>query len=126
MDRHESLVERAAEYARQRNFEMAREIALEVIREDGRNIKALWIIANVTPSLIERRNALNAVLRLQPENSHARVMLNTVNDQIRASSPAAPAVEAVAPRFAVSPVVLFTVFAALVALLAVMVLVNAF
>ncbi len=125
MDRHEQLIDRAAEYARQRNFELAREIALEVVREDARNVKALWIVANVTASLTERRNVLNALLRVHPDNPHARAMLNTVNEQLRVASSNTSTVATGAPRVNVSPLLLFTVFAAAAALLAVMVLVNA-
>ncbi len=84
---HQQWIDQATELARTKRYDQARELALRVIREDGRNTKALWIVASVTESLTERRNALNALLRLQPENLHARHMLNNMNQTTRQSAP---------------------------------------
>ncbi len=81
---HRELLRQAAEFAQLRRYDEARTLALRVAREDGRNTEALWIVACVTSSLNERRNALRALLRLQPENALARRMLGDTNQQLGA------------------------------------------
>lgn len=83
-DEHERLLAKAVEFARARRYDEAREYAIRVIREDGRNPKALWIVASSTGSLNERRNALKALLRVQPENLHAQKMLDSLEKEIKA------------------------------------------
>ncbi len=83
---HEQWIAQAVELARRKRFDDARDLALQVVREDGRNPKALWIVASTTASLTERRNALNALLRVQPDNLHARQMLNTINQEAKTTS----------------------------------------
>ena len=84
---HEQWISQAVELARKKRFDDARELALRVVREDGRNPKALWIVASTTASLNERRNALKMLLRIQPDNLHARQMLDSMDQQqIRPSS----------------------------------------
>ena len=85
MTEHEELLKQATEFARLRRFDEARRLALRVAREDGRNTEALWITACVTVSLNERRNALRALLRLQPENVLARRMLGDTNQELKLS-----------------------------------------
>ncbi len=82
MVEHGELLRQAAELAQRRRFDEARHLALRVAREDGRNTEALWIIACVTSSLNERRNALRALLRLQPENLLAQYMLTETDQQL--------------------------------------------
>ena len=80
---HEQWITQAVELARRKQFDQARELAVKVVREDGRNTRALWIVASTTASLSERRNALNALLRLQPDNLHARQMLNSIEQDAK-------------------------------------------
>ncbi len=82
---HEQWIAQAVEFARAKRYDQAREIALRVVREDGRNAKALWIVASTTGSLSERRNALKALLRIQPENRHAQQMLNAIEREFKQS-----------------------------------------
>jgi hypothetical protein len=80
---HEQWITQAVELARRKQFDQARELAVKVVREDGRNTRALWIVASTTASLSERRNALNALLRLQPDNLHAHQMLNSIEQDAK-------------------------------------------
>ncbi len=86
MKEHEEVLKRANEFARQRRYDEARRLALQVAREDGRNTEALWLVACVTASLNERRNALRTLLRLQPENALARRMLGDTNQELGAAA----------------------------------------
>ncbi|MFN8562248.1 MAG: hypothetical protein U0703_11655 [Anaerolineae bacterium] len=81
---HERWLAQAVEFARVKRYDEAREYALRVIREDGRNPRALWIVASSTGSLTERRNALKALLRVQPDNLHAQKMLDSLEREITA------------------------------------------
>lgn len=81
---HERWIAQAVELSRAKRYDEAREYALRVVREDGRNAKALWIVASTTGSLTERRNTLKALLRVQPENLHAQNMLNSIEQEIKA------------------------------------------
>ena len=83
---HEQWLAQAVDQARAKRYDEARELALRVVREDGRNPKALWIVASTTASLTERRNALKALLRVQPDNLHAQKMLNTIDQEFKTSS----------------------------------------
>jgi hypothetical protein len=124
---HEQWIAQAVELARRKRFDDARELALQVVREDGRNPKALWIVASTTASLTERRNALNALLRLQPDNLHARQMLNAMNQGTKPttqnSSKSSTAIHSIAPNATSQPVMLYTavILAALVIVAAVIV-----
>ena len=86
MTEHEKWIEQAVTHTRAKRYDQARELAIRVLREDGSNIKALWIVASVTESLNERRNALNQLLRVQPENIAARQMLNSMNQSYTSNS----------------------------------------
>lgn len=81
---HEKWLAQATEYARTKRYDEAREYALRVIREDGRNAKALWIVATSTGSMTERRNALKALIRVQPDNLHAQKMLDSLDKELKA------------------------------------------
>jgi len=130
---HEQWIAQAAELARHKKFDDARELALQVVREDGRNPKALWIVASTTASLTERRNALNALLRVQPDNLHARQMLDKINQEAKTvngnndsnnSSKTSTAIRSIAPTTSPSqPMMLYTavILAALVIVAAVIV-----
>ncbi|HVU12579.1 MAG TPA: hypothetical protein VHD90_14950 [Phototrophicaceae bacterium] len=83
---HEEWLERAAAAQRAKRYDEAREYAMRVVREDGRNAKALWIVATSTSSLSERRNALNMLLRVQPDNLPARQMLNAIDQERKATN----------------------------------------
>jgi hypothetical protein len=78
---HEEWLAQAVEFARSKRYDDSRETAMRVIREDGTNIKALWIVANVTDSIPERRNALKALLRSEPDHLAARQMLDALERQ---------------------------------------------
>ena len=78
---HEAWIRQATELAHKKRYDDARELALRIIREDGSNVSALWLIACVTDSLNERRNALRALLRIQPSNASARQMLSATEQQ---------------------------------------------
>ena len=108
---HEEWISKAVELAKAKRYDDARALAVRVIREDGRNTKALWIVASVTESLNERRNALNALLRLQPDNQHARRMLQDIEQEYRAniSSRSSTAVRSIKPAF--QPALLYTAVA---------------
>jgi hypothetical protein len=82
---HERWLTQAVEFARTKRYDEAREYALRVVREDGRNAKALWIVATSTNSMTERRNALKALIRVQPDNLHAQKMLDTLDRELKAS-----------------------------------------
>ena len=130
---HEQWIAQAAELARHKKFDDARELALQVVREDGRNPKALWIVASTTASLTERRNALNALLRVQPDNLHARQMLDKINQEAKTvngnndsnnNSKTSTAIRSIAPTSSPSqPMMLYTavILAALVIVAAVIV-----
>src|SRR4051812_1040212 len=130
---HEQWIAQAVELARRKKFDDARELALQVVREDGRNPKALWIVASTTASLTERRNALNALLRVQPDNLHARQMLDKINQEAKTvngnndsnnSSKTSTAIRSIAPTTSPSqPMMLYTavILAALVIVAAVIV-----
>jgi hypothetical protein len=83
MSDHDEWIAKAVELARVKRYDQARELALQVVREDARNTKALWIVANVTNSLTERRNALKALLRLQPDNLYAQKMLASTDQEFK-------------------------------------------
>ena len=138
---HEQWIAQAAELARRKKFDEARELALQVVREDGRNPRALWIVASTTASLSERRNALNALLRVQPDNLHARQMLDTMNQASRtissidnsddsnnnSSGKSSTAIRSIAPTSSpAQPMMLYTavILAALVIVAAVIVAVR--
>jgi len=108
---HEEWINKAVELAKAKRYDDARALAVRVIREDGRNTKALWIVASVTESLNERRNALNALLRLQPDNQHARRMLQDIEQEYRAniSARSSTAVRSIKP--AIQPTLLYTAVA---------------
>ena len=127
---HEQWIAQAAELARRKKFDDARELALQVVREDGRNAKALWIVASTTASMTERRNALNALLRVQPDNLHARQMLDSINQDAKTtnssnnSGKSSTAIRSIAPNTTTSqPMMLYTavILAALVIIAAVIV-----
>ena len=80
-DRHQDWLAQAVKFAQNKRYDDAREMAMRVVREDGTNKKALWIVANVTDSIPERRNALKALLRLEPDHLAARQMLDALERQ---------------------------------------------
>lgn len=80
---HQQWLVEAAEHSRAKRYDQARELALRVLREDGTNTRALWLVATVTASLSERRNALNQLLRLQPDDLNARRMLDAINHEAK-------------------------------------------
>lgn len=104
----------AAEMARVKRYDDARELALRVLREDGNNPRALWIVASATNSLAERRNVLRTLVRVQPENQHARQILNTIEQELRSNaSRSATATQTLKPT--PQPLLLYALaFAALV------------
>jgi hypothetical protein len=81
MSEQQPWVKQALSLAKQGQFDQAKEMALQVYRENPRSVDALLIIASVTPSQTEKRNALNQVLRIDPEQPHAKLML----ERMRAS-----------------------------------------
>ena len=81
MSHHEVWIKQATELAHIKRYDDARELALRIIREDACNVRALWLVACVTNSLNERRNALRALLRIQPSNLAARQMLSETEQQ---------------------------------------------
>ncbi len=83
MSDHGEWIQQATELAHMKHYDEARELALRVIRKDGRNTVALMLIACVTNSLTERRNALRAILRIQPANESARQMLSATEQQFQ-------------------------------------------
>lgn len=85
-EEQEQWLGQAAELARVKRYDEAREVALRVLREDGSNPKALWIVASSTNSLAERRNALRTLVRVQPQNHHARQMLNSIEQEIKSTN----------------------------------------
>jgi|SRR4051812_6510840 hypothetical protein len=106
---HEQWIAQAVELARRKKFDDARELALQVVREDGRNPKALWIVASTTASLTERRNALNALLRIQPDNLHARQMLDAINRENQTTnSKSSTAIRSIKPDTTSQPMMLYT------------------
>ena len=106
---HEQWIAQAVELARRKKFDDARELALQVVREDGRNPKALWIVASTTASLTERRNALNALLRIQPDNLHARQMLDAINRETQTTnSKSSTAIRSIKPDTTSQPMMLYT------------------
>lgn len=80
-DSHQDMLAQALAFAKNKRYDDARETAMRVLREDGTNKKALWIVANVTDSIPERRNALKALLRLEPDHLAARQMLDALERQ---------------------------------------------
>lgn len=82
-EEQEHWLGQAAELARIKRYDEARELALRVLREDGSNARALWIVASVTNSLAERRNVLRTLVRVQPQNHHARQMLHSIEQEIK-------------------------------------------
>lgn len=104
----------AVEMARVKRYDDARELALRVLREDGNNPRALWIVASATNSLAERRNVLRTLVRVQPENQHARQILNTIEQELRSTaSRSAAATQTLKPT--PQPILLYALaFAALV------------
>jgi hypothetical protein len=113
---HEQWIEQAVKLARAKKYDEARALAVKVIREDGRNEKALWIVASVTDSLVERRNVLNTLLRLQPDNIHAQRLMKDIEEQFRNRKSAAAATQTTAavrtlkfPNF--QPTMLYAAFA---------------
>jgi len=80
---HAAWISQATELAHLKHYDDARELALRVIHEDPRNLSALWLVACVTNSLGERRNALRALLRIQPSNMAARRMLSETEQQFQ-------------------------------------------
>ena len=96
---HEQWIAQALELARAKRYDEARELALRVVREDSSNPRALWIVASATSSLNERRNALRALLRVQPDNLHARQMLDAIEQELKTSqSPIRPLQTSDAPK----------------------------
>ncbi len=83
---HEAWLERATSAQRAKRYDEAREYAMRVVREDGRNARALWLVATSTSFLSERRNALNMLLRVQPDNLPARQMLNALDQERKATN----------------------------------------
>jgi hypothetical protein len=75
MSEQQPWVKQAITLAKQGQYDQAKEMALQVYRENPRSVDALLIIASVTASQTEKRNALNQVLRIDPEQPHARLML---------------------------------------------------
>ena len=82
-EEHDEWLRQATEWAHAKRYDDARELALRVIREDGRNANALWLVACVTDSLSERRTALRALLRIRPDNQPAIQMLNVTEHNLR-------------------------------------------
>src|SRR5947207_1195576 len=80
-DHHETWLAQAVELAQKKRYDDSRAMAMRVVREDGSNVKALWIVANVTDSIPERRNALKALLRVNPDHLPARQMLDAIERQ---------------------------------------------
>lgn len=113
-DEQQGWLAQAAEMARVKQYDEARELALRVLREDGNNPRALWIVASATNSLAERRNVLRTLVRVQPENQHARQILNTIEQELRSTaSRSATATQTLKPT--PQPLLLYALaFAALV------------
>ena len=81
---HAGWLAQAVDLANKKRYDDARAMAMRVFREDSSNTKALWIIANVTDSIPERRNALKALLRILPDHLAAQHMLNAIDRQYTA------------------------------------------
>lgn len=113
-DEQQGWLAQAVEMARVKRYDDARELALRVLREDGNNPRALWIVASATNSLAERRNVLRTLVRVQPENQHARQILNTIEQELRSTaSRSATATQTLKPT--PQPLLLYALaFAALV------------
>lgn len=75
MSEQQPWVKQAIDLAKQGQHDQAKAMALQVYRENPLDVDALLIIASTTNSPIEKRNALNQVLRIDPEQPHARLML---------------------------------------------------
>jgi hypothetical protein len=117
-EEHQDWLGRATEMARVKRYDEAREFALRVLREDGSNPKALWIIASTTSSLAERRNVLRTLVRVQPENLKAQQILNSVERELRVatSSRSSAVAETMKPTF--QPMLLYAVAIAAVLIIA--------
>lgn len=114
---HSRWIDQAVAASRAKHYDEARELALRVLREDGTNVKALWVVASVTASINERRNALNQLLRLQPDNIAARQMLDSTEMRhMPVSSERISAISATS-NSASQPVFLYAAVASLVLIL---------
>jgi tetratricopeptide (TPR) repeat protein len=88
----DSWNDQAFALAKQGQYDKAREIALRVFRENPGSVDALLMIATVTRSLTEKRNALTQVLRLDPQHRPARLMLEHLRstDEMPTHKPVTP------------------------------------
>ncbi|NJO83547.1 MAG: hypothetical protein HC828_12500 [Blastochloris sp.] len=87
MATNDELLQQAMKLARERKFDDARRIAMQVYKEQPNSTNALWIIVRSTASNSERRNALNHLLRLSPDDVQARLALEAMDREAREPAP---------------------------------------
>ena len=81
-DEEEDLVETAAEYAEEGDYETAYDLIRQAIKQDRHNVEAWWALAQLAHSDEERNHAVRRVLTLDPGNTEAVLM----RDQIQAGT----------------------------------------
>ncbi len=84
---HQRWIAEAIRLGRAQRFAEAYHLASLVVTEDENNLQALWLVATMTNSFHERRQALNTLLRLQPNDFHARQLYNAMNHKAEYVAP---------------------------------------
>ena len=78
MDNYQ-LLQQASQYAENGQFDRARQLVRQAIKNDRMDVEAWWALANVASSQQERGHALQEVLRLEPNHMHALHMRDQMN-----------------------------------------------
>jgi hypothetical protein len=82
MSNTEQQLRQAADLIRQQRLYEARQILNLVTGMEPNNADAWWLLANAQTDPAAIRDALNIVLRLQPDNQKARQRLDALNQQV--------------------------------------------
>lgn len=77
-----TLLQQASQFAESGQFDRARQLVIQAIKNNGQDSEAWWALAQVARTDNERRRAIDEVLRLDPHHMHALHM----RDQVRAGS----------------------------------------
>lgn len=81
----------ATRLIQEERFDEAVGILEEILRHDINNVNAWWLIANAVDAPDEAREALNMVLKLNPNHAKARQMLDRLNSLYPEAPGGAPA-----------------------------------
>ena len=80
MENSGQTLEAAVALAKSGNRTEARDITMQILKANPSDTSALWLLANVTSSVEERRKALTRLLQLKPNAEKAKAMLEAMDE----------------------------------------------